>query len=65
MLLLGRVQASHGKKAAGQLKLVKLEAMSHALDILIENCKNGSKISINNCSIFGNTEINQKKERAK
>ncbi len=53
------------RKLLVSYKLVKLEAMSHALDILIENCKNGSKISINNGSIFGNPEINQKKEIAK
>ena len=52
------------RKLLVSYKLVKLEAMSHALDILIENCKNGSKISINNGSIFGNPEINQKKEKA-
>ena len=45
-------------------KLAELEAMSHALDILLENCKNGSRISINNCSVFGNPEIKQNKKRA-
>ena len=45
-------------------KLAELEAMSHALDILLENCKKDSKISINNCPIFGNSEIKQNKKRA-
>jgi len=52
------------RKLQVSYKLAELEAVSHALDILIENCKNGSRISINNRPIFGNPEINQKKERA-
>ncbi len=39
-------------------KLAELETMSRALDILLENCKNGDRISINNCPIFGNLDIN-------
>ena len=45
-------------------KLAELETMSRALDIVLENCKNGDRISINNCPIFGSQEIYQKKERA-
>jgi len=45
-------------------KLAELETMSRALDILLENCKNGDRISISNCPIFGTQETYQKKERA-
>ncbi len=52
------------KKLWVNYKLAELETMSRALDILLENCKNGDRISISNCPIFGSQEIYQKKERA-
>ncbi len=51
------------KKLWVNYKLAELETMSRALDILLENCKNGDRISICNCPIFGSQEIYQKKER--